>query len=84
MRFRADLEGLRGIAVTLVVLFHAGLLGVVGGFVGVDAFYVISGFLISGLLARELSTTGRLDLAAFYGRRARRILPAATVAITEM
>jgi peptidoglycan/LPS O-acetylase OafA/YrhL len=81
MGFRADLEGLRGIAVTLVVLFHAGLLGVVGGFVGVDAFYVISGFLISGLLARELSATGRLDLAAFYGRRARRILPAATVAI---
>lgn len=81
MSFRADLEGLRGIAVTLVVLFHAGLLGVVGGFVGVDAFYVISGFLITGLLARELSANGRLDLAAFYGRRARRILPAATVAI---
>ena len=79
--FRADLEGLRGIAVTSVVLFHAGLLGVIGGFVGVDAFYVISGFLITGLLARELSANGRLDLAAFYARRARRILPAATVAI---
>jgi len=80
-QFRADLEGLRGIAVTLVVLFHAGLLGVVGGFIGVDAFFVISGFLITGLLARELSAGGRLDLAGFYGRRARRILPAATVAI---
>jgi peptidoglycan/LPS O-acetylase OafA/YrhL len=79
--FRPDLEGLRGVAVAVVVLFHARLLGVVGGFVGVDAFYVLSGFLITGLLLRELVTTGRLDLAAFYGRRARRILPAATVAI---
>jgi peptidoglycan/LPS O-acetylase OafA/YrhL len=79
--FRPDLEGLRGIAVALVVLFHARLLGAVGGFIGVDAFYVLSGFLITGLLLRELATNGRLDLVAFYGRRARRILPAATVAI---
>jgi len=79
--FRRDLEGLRGIAVALVVLFHAHLLGAVGGFIGVDAFYVLSGFLITGLLLRELATNGRLDLVAFYGRRARRILPAATVAI---
>ena len=79
--FRPDLEGLRGIAVALVVLFHAHLLGAVGGFIGVDAFYVLSGFLITGLLLRELATKGRLNLVAFYGRRARRILPAATVAI---
>jgi peptidoglycan/LPS O-acetylase OafA/YrhL len=79
--FRADLEGLRGVAVALVVLFHAQLLGAVGGFIGVDAFYVLSGFLITGLLLRELTATGRVDLVAFYGRRARRILPAATVAI---
>ena len=79
--FRPELEGLRGIAVALVVLFHAHLLGAVGGFIGVDAFYVLSGFLITGLLLRELATNGRLDLVAFYGRRARRILPAATVAI---
>lgn len=79
--FRPDLEGLRGIAVALVVLFHAHLLGAVGGFIGVDAFYVLSGFLITGLLLRELAAKGRLDLVAFYGRRARRILPAATVAI---
>jgi peptidoglycan/LPS O-acetylase OafA/YrhL len=79
--FRADLEGLRGIAVALVVLFHAHLLGAVGGFIGVDAFYVLSGFLITGLLLRELATKGRLDLVTFYGRRARRILPAAMVAI---
>lgn len=82
--FRPDLEGLRGVAVAVVVLFHARLLGVVGGFVGVDAFYVLSGFLITGLLLRELVTAGRLDLAAFYGRRARRILPAATVAIVAI
>jgi peptidoglycan/LPS O-acetylase OafA/YrhL len=79
--FRPDLEGLRGVAVALVVLFHADLLGMVGGFIGVDAFFVLSGFLITGLLLRELTTVGRLDLVAFYARRARRILPAATVAI---
>jgi peptidoglycan/LPS O-acetylase OafA/YrhL len=79
--FRPDLEGLRGLAVALVVLFHARLLGAVGGFVGVDAFYVLSGFFITGMLLRELATTGRLDLVAFYGRRARRILPAASLAI---
>ncbi len=82
--FRTDLEGLRGVAVALVVLFHAQLLGAVGGFVGVDAFYVLSGFLITGLLLRELATTGRVDLIAFYGRRARRILPAATIAIVAI
>ncbi|MDQ2950864.1 MAG: acyltransferase [Chloroflexota bacterium] len=81
MSFRTDLEGLRGVAVALVVLFHARLLGVAGGFVGVDAFYVLSGFLITGLLVRELGATGRIDLGAFYARRARRILPAASVAI---
>lgn len=81
MGYRADLEGLRGIAVALVVLFHARLLGVAGGFVGVDVFYVLSGYLITGLLVREVASTGRVDLAAFYERRARRILPAATVAI---
>ena len=81
MKFRGDLEGLRGIAVALVVLFHFDLLGVRGGFVGVDVFYVLSGFLISSLLLRELAATGRVDVAAFYARRARRILPAAAVAL---
>ncbi len=79
--FRTDLEGLRGVAVALVVLFHAKLLGVPAGFIGVDVFYVLSGFLITGLLLAELSSHGTLDLAGFYVRRARRILPAATVAI---
>ena len=80
-RFRADLEGLRGVAVSLVVLFHARIRGFDGGFVGVDVFFVLSGFLITALLAREISASGRIDLADFYARRARRLLPAASVAL---
>ena len=52
-RFRPDVEGLRAIAIALVVLFHAGVPGLTGGFVGVDVFFVISGFVITGLLLRE-------------------------------
>lgn len=79
--FRPDIEGLRGVAVLLVVLFHAGIAGVAGGFIGVDVFFVISGFLITGLLLREREQTGSVDLLGFYARRARRILPAAVVVI---
>jgi peptidoglycan/LPS O-acetylase OafA/YrhL len=79
--FRPDIEGLRGIAVLTVVLFHAGLAGVAGGFVGVDVFFVISGFLITGLLLRERERTGRIAFLAFYARRARRLLPAAIVVL---
>ncbi len=79
--FRPDIEGLRGVAVLLVVLFHAGIAGVAGGFIGVDVFFVISGFLITGLLLREREQTGSVDLLRFYARRARRILPAAVVVI---
>jgi peptidoglycan/LPS O-acetylase OafA/YrhL len=79
--FRSDVEGIRGLAVLLVVLFHAGLAGVVGGFVGVDVFFVISGFLITGLLLREVDRTGRIGLLHFYARRARRLLPAAIVVL---
>ncbi len=75
--FRTDIEGLRGVAVLAVVLFHAGIPGFGGGFVGVDVFFVISGFLITGLLWREASSTGKIRLARFYGARARRLLPAA-------
>src|SRR5438093_3766710 len=75
--FRPDIEGLRAVAVMLILLYHAGVPGLAGGFVGVDVFFVISGFLITGLLARELEETGRLNLFEFYARRARRILPAA-------
>src|SRR4029453_16818001 len=79
--FRPDVEGLRGIAVLVVLLFHANLAGLPGGFVGVDVFFVISGFLITGLLLREHGRTGRIGLLQFYARRARRLLPAATVVL---
>ncbi len=79
--FRPDLEGLRAIAVVLVLLYHAGVPGVTGGYVGVDVFFVLSGFLITGLLIRELEATGTISLAAFYARRARRLLPAAMLLI---
>ncbi len=78
---RRDVEGLRGVAIALVVLYHSGL-PVTGGFVGVDVFLVISGFLITGLLLRELERTGSISLSAFYGRRVRRLAPAAAVALT--
>jgi len=76
-RFRSDIEGLRAVAVLAVVLFHAQLPGMGGGFVGVDVFFVISGFLITGLLWREANGTGTVRLRRFYGARARRLLPAA-------
>ncbi|BBY80658.1 acyltransferase [Mycolicibacterium pulveris] len=83
--FRPDIEGLRAVAVVAVVAFHASIPGMGGGYVGVDVFFVISGFLITGLLWREVSTTGSVRLRAFYGARARRLLPAsATVGVITM
>ncbi len=79
--FRPDIEGLRAVAVFAVLLFHVGVPGFAGGFIGVDVFYVISGFLITGLLQRELATTGRINLRSFYERRLRRLLPAALLVI---
>jgi peptidoglycan/LPS O-acetylase OafA/YrhL len=79
--FRPDLEGLRAVAVGLVLLFHAGVPFVAGGYVGVDVFFVLSGFLITGLIVRELERTGTVSLVGFYARRARRLLPAAFVAL---
>lgn len=73
--FRADLEGLRGVAILLVVLFHAGISSVAGGFVGVDVFFVLSGFFITGLLERETEVTGGINLTDFYAKRALRLLP---------
>ncbi|WP_405168182.1 SGNH hydrolase domain-containing protein [Nocardia sp. NBC_01499] len=80
-RFRPDVEGLRAVAVLAVVVFHVGVLGVGGGFVGVDVFFVISGFLITGMLWREVAATGTIRLARFYGARARRLLPAAGIVL---
>ncbi|GAY14833.1 acyltransferase family protein [Mycobacterium sp. shizuoka-1] len=83
--FRADIEGLRAVAVLAVVLFHAAVPGLGGGYVGVDVFFVISGFLITGLLWREVSSTGGVRLRSFYGARARRLLPAsAAVGVITM
>ncbi|AHG93584.1 acyltransferase 3 (plasmid) [Gemmatirosa kalamazoonensis] len=79
--YRADVQGLRAVAVLAVVLYHAGVPLFGGGYVGVDVFFVISGYLITGLLLREVERTGTIDFAAFYGRRVRRLLPAVTVVL---
>lgn len=73
--YRPDIDGLRAIAVLSVVLYHFGLGGLRGGFVGVDVFFVISGYLITGIVQAEIAA-GRFTLARFYERRARRIFPA--------
>lgn len=79
--YRRDIDGLRAIAVTSVVLFHANLYPVQSGFVGVDIFFVISGFLIGGIVYRDVSL-GTFSFLGFYARRARRILPALMVTVT--
>jgi peptidoglycan/LPS O-acetylase OafA/YrhL len=80
-RFRGDVEGLRAVAIGLVLLYHAGLPFVPGGYVGVDVFFVISGFLITTQLVSELERTGRISLPRFYARRAKRLLPAVVVVL---
>jgi peptidoglycan/LPS O-acetylase OafA/YrhL len=80
-RFRPDVEGLRAVAVLLVVLYHANVAHLTGGYIGVDVFFVISGFVITGVLLRERTKTDRTSILDFYARRCRRILPAATVVI---
>jgi peptidoglycan/LPS O-acetylase OafA/YrhL len=80
-RIRADIEGLRAVATFLVLPFHAGLMLFPGGFVGVDVFFVISGFVITGQLLREVDRTGRIGLLGFYARRVRRLLPASAVVL---
>ena len=73
--YRSDIQGLRGLAVLLVVVYHTGF-AISGGFVGVDMFFVISGFVITQVLMREVELTGRVSLKSFYLRRARRLIPA--------
>ena len=75
------MQGLRAVAVAMVILDHAAVPWLRGGFVGVDVFFVVSGFVISSLLLHEVTDTGRVRIGHFYARRARRILPAATVVL---
>jgi peptidoglycan/LPS O-acetylase OafA/YrhL len=82
-RYRPDIDGLRAIAVMLVVNFHAFADAIPGGFVGVDVFFVISGFLITGIIARELDSR-RFSLLGFYDRRIRRIFPALLVVLAAV
>ncbi|HWB38263.1 MAG TPA: acyltransferase, partial [Rugosimonospora sp.] len=77
--YQPSLDGVRALAVTAVLLYHAGVPWLPGGFLGVDAFFVLSGFLITSLLLAERARHGRVRLVAFWGRRARRLLPAALV-----
>ena len=79
--FRADIQGLRAVAVVAVVAFHAHVPGFSGGFVGVDVFFVISGFLITGLILRDFDRPSGFRFGAFYARRIRRLLPLATLVI---
>ncbi|MGH7499059.1 MAG: acyltransferase family protein [Gemmatimonadales bacterium] len=79
--YRPDIEGLRGVAVLLVVLFHAGVRGMGGGFIGVDVFFVLSGYLITDLLVKEVERTGSISFLNFYARRTRRLLPAAVLVL---
>jgi len=78
----AALDGLRGLAVIAVLFFHAGKLQ--GGFLGVDLFFALSGFLITGLLLAEVDRRGRVGLIAFWGRRFRRLLPAVLVLLVAV
>jgi peptidoglycan/LPS O-acetylase OafA/YrhL len=81
LTYRPFLDGLRAFAVYLVIAFHAHVSGFDGGFIGVDVFFVLSGYLVTMLLVRDLRSQDRVDFRGFYARRARRLLPAAAVTI---
>lgn len=80
-RFRRDIQGLRAVAILAVVAYHTGIPHVRGGYVGVDVFFVISGFLITGLIHDEVGRRRALSFAGFYARRARRLLPSAVLVV---
>jgi len=82
VKHRRDIEGLRAVAVIAVLLFHFGVPGTTGGYIGVDVFFVISGFLITSLLVVERSESGRVSLRDFYTRRIRRLLPISATVLT--
>lgn len=79
--FRADIQGLRAVAVMLVIIYHVWPAALPGGYIGVDVFFVISGYLITGLLIKEIAQTGTVSLRVFYARRIRRLLPAASAVL---
>ena len=81
LRYRPHLDGLRTIAVYAVLAFHAGLGGFAGGFIGVDVFFVLSGFLVTSILIRDLAASSHVDYRRFYAGRVRRILPAAIITL---
>jgi len=79
LKFRPDIEGLRALAILAVIACHAGIPWMQGGFVGVDVFFVLSGYLISGLLIKQIHNSGKINFIDFYARRLKRLLPALTV-----
>jgi peptidoglycan/LPS O-acetylase OafA/YrhL len=76
LRYEPALDGVRGVAVLAVIGYHARVGWLRGGFIGVDVFFVLSGYLITALLLAEHAQTGGIEVRAFYARRARRLLPA--------
>lgn len=79
--YRPHIDGLRAVAVLLVVLYHVGISGIGGGFVDMDVLFVISGYLITSLLLMESEQHGRIDLAGYYARRVRRLFPAMMIVV---
>jgi len=75
LNYRADIEGLRAIAILLVIAYHASMPGLSGGFIGVDVFFVLSGYLITGILVRELDIHNDINFVKFYSRRTKRLAP---------
>ena len=84
MRYQPALDGLRGVAVAVVLAFHLGVPGTSGGYLGVSVFFTLSGFLITTLLLQEQRSRGRIQLTYFYARRMRRLLPAALVCLAAI